>query len=176
MSGRDPEADLLDEAGLGAEPVAPRTGLRAAVLDTIASGTRLRGFTERLARMFDLGGERAGELIREASGPAEAGWVTVPVLAGVRLFHFPGGPRVAAADCGLVRLEPGARFPRHRHAGDEWSFVLAGEAEEEETGVRWIPGDLVHRTVGTAHAYRVVSREPLVFAVVLHGGLHLEGD
>ena len=174
MSARDPEADLLDESGLGAEPIAPGAALRAAVLGTIASGTRLSGFTERLARMFDLGRERAGELIREAGGPAEAGWVTVPVLPGVRLLHFAGGPRVAAADCGLVRLEPGARFPRHRHAGDEWSFVLAGEAEEEGTGARWIPGDLLHRTSGTAHAYRVVSPEPLVFAVVLHGGLHLE--
>ena len=93
----------------------------------------------------------------------------------MRLFHLPGGPRVAAADCGLVRLEPGVRFPTHRHAGDEWSFMLAGEAEEEGTGDRWIPGDLLHRPPGTAHAYRAVSREPLVFAVVLHGGLQLEG-
>jgi putative transcriptional regulator len=173
VSARDPEADLLDEQGLGAEPVAAPPALRSAVLGTVAAATKLSGFTERLSAFFDLARGPAGELIREASGAAD-GWESPPVLPGVRLFHLTGGPRVAAADCGLVRIEPGARFPRHRHAGDEWSFVLAGEAEEEETGARWIPGDLVHRTSGTAHAYRVVSPEPLVFAVVLYGGLQLE--
>ena len=64
----------------------------------------------------------------------------------------------------------------YRHLGDEWTLILAGEAEEEGTGARWMPGDLVHRSPGTAHAYRAVSREPLVFAVVLHGGIELEGD
>jgi putative transcriptional regulator len=174
MSGRNPEADLLDERGLGAEPATPSPALRGAVLGTIGAATRGSGFTERLARLFDLGSERAGELIHEAGGPA-TGWESFPV-AGVRLFHLAGGPRVAGADCGLVRLEPGVRFPVHRHVGDEWSLILAGEAEEEGTGGRWIPGDLVHRASGTAHAYRVVSREPLVFAVVLHGGIQLEGD
>ncbi len=171
MSGRDPEADLLDERGLGAEAATPRPGLRVAVLGTIAAGTKLSGFSERVARLFDLGRERAGELILVAGGGA-ADWEAFPV-AGVRLFHLAGGPRVAGADCGLVRIEPGVRFPAHRHVGDEWSLILAGEAEEEGTGARWIPGDLVHRPPGSVHAYRVVGREPLVFAVVLHGGIQL---
>ena len=174
MSARDPEADLLDEQGLGADPLEAPPALRRAVLGTVAAATKLSGFTERLARLFDLARERAGELIREAGGPA-TGWEAFPV-PGVRLFHLAGGPRVAGADCGLVRLEPGVRFPSHRHAGDEWVFVLAGEAEEEGTSARWVPGDLVHRSPGSAHAYRAVGAEPLVFAVVLHGGIELEGD
>jgi quercetin dioxygenase-like cupin family protein len=173
MSARDPQADLFDEGGLGAEPVAPSPGLRAALLGTIAAATKLGGFTERVAALFDLGRERSGELIREAAGAA-AGWQTIPI-PGVRLLHFAGGPRVAAADCGLVRIEPGASFPAHRHGGDEWSLVLAGEAEEEGTGERWAPGDLVHRAAGSVHAYRAVGREPLVFAVLLHGGIELTG-
>ena len=174
MSGRDPEADLLDEQGLGAEPARPSPALRSVVLGTIGAGTKLSGFTERLAQLFDLARERAGELIHEAGGPA-TGWEAFPV-AGVRLFHLSGGRRVAGADCGLVRLEPGVRFPVHRHVGDEWSLILAGEAEEEGTGRRWIPGDLGHGPPGSTHAYRVVSREPLVFAVVLHGGIQLEDE
>jgi putative transcriptional regulator len=174
MSARDVQADLLDERGLGAEPAAPSAGLRGRVLGTLAAATRLSGFTERLAALFDLGRERSGELIREAAGSA-AGWQAIPI-PGVRLLHFAGGPRVAAADCGLVRLEPGARFPAHRHGGDEWSLVLAGEAEEEGTGNRWQPGDLVHRTAGSVHAYRAVGQEPLVFAVVLEGGIELTQD
>ena len=171
MSARDPQADLLDEQGLGAEPVAPSPALRGALLGTIAARTKGSGFAERLARLFDLERESAIQLIHEAGGGAE-GWEAFPV-AGVRLFHLAGGPRVAAADCGLVRIEPGARFPLHRHVGDEWTLTLAGEAEEEGTGARFSPGDLVHRAPGSAHAYRVTSREPLVFAVVLYGGIQL---
>ena len=154
-------------------PAQPRASLRAAVLGSISGASRLAGFSERLAAFFDLARERASELIerRRAARTDRAGRPCPS--PGVRLFHLPGGPRVAAADCGLVRIEPGARFPAHRHVGDEWSFVLSGEAEEEGTGERWAPGDLVQRAAGTAHAFRVTSREPLVFAVVLHGGLEL---
>ena len=175
MSGRDPEADLLDVLDAQDEGGAePRSALRSAVLGSIAPGTKLAGFTERLAALFDLAGTRAEELIHEAGGLA-ADWEAFPV-AGVRLFHLAGGARVAGADCGLVRLEPGVRFPSHRHAGDEWSLILAGEAEEEGTGARWLPGDLLHREAGSVHAYRVVGAAPLVFAVVLRGGIQLEGD
>jgi quercetin dioxygenase-like cupin family protein len=170
VSARDPEADLLGD-GLGAEPIAPSADLRGAVLASVAAGTKLAGFAERLAALFDFGAERAAELLREAGGDA-SGWQTLP-LPGVRLFHFAGGPRAAGADCGLVRLEPGARFPLHRHGGDEWLLVLAGEAEEEGTGARWLPGDLVHRDAGSVHAYRVTSPEPFVFAVLLRDGIEI---
>jgi putative transcriptional regulator len=171
VSARDPDPDLLGEPGLG-EPVAPSEGLRGAVLASVAARTKLAGFTERLAALFDFGAARAEELLREASGRPGEGWEAIP-LPGVRLFHFAGGPRVAGADCGLVRLEPGARFPQHRHGGDEWVLVLAGEAEEEETGGRWLPGDLLHRGAGSVHAYRAVGSVPFVFAVVLHGGIEI---
>ena len=170
MTRKEPlDRDLLDADALASEPVEPSARLRAAVLGSVATTSRLAGFTDRLATFFDLVQERAAELIREASGDADS-WQQA---THARLFHLAGGPRVASADCGLVRIEPGARFPRHRHLGDEWSLVLAGEAEEEETGARWAPGDLVLRPRDSAHAFRVVSAEQLVFAVVLHGGLEL---
>jgi len=178
VSGRDPkpgsiEPDLLDAEALAADAVEPRAELRAAVLGSISGESRLAGFLDRLATFFDLGHERSAALLREAAGPAEdVAWEGIAV-PGVRLFHLSGGPRVASADCGFVHIEPGARFPAHRHLGDEWSLVLSGEAEEEATGARWSPGDLVHRPEGSAHAFRVVSREPFVFAVVLHGGIEL---
>jgi quercetin dioxygenase-like cupin family protein len=169
VSARDPEADLLGE-GLG-EPAAPSAELRGAVLASVTARTKLAGFAERLASLFDFGAARAAELLREASGDA-SGWEAIP-LPGVRLFHFAGGERVAGADCSLVRLEPGAHFPLHRHGGDEWVFVLAGEAEEEGTGARWLPGDLLYRGAGSAHAYRAVGAAPFVFAVVLRDGIEI---
>jgi anti-sigma factor ChrR (cupin superfamily) len=104
-----------------------------------------------------------------AAAPGREGWVAAPVPR-VELYHLQGGERVAGADCGLVRVEAGALFPRHRHRGDEWNFILAGQAEEVG-GETWSPGDLALRSAGSDHAFRAGPAEPLIFAVVLRGGI-----
>ena len=85
----------------------------------------------------------------------------------MRLLHFEGGARHAGADCGLVHIEPGTRFPLHRHVDDEWNFILQGMGEEEDTGRRWGPGDLFCNPAGTQHAFRAIGDEPLVFGAVV---------
>ena len=152
--------------------VEPRPALKAALL--ASAGSPLAGFTARFAALFDLASERGAELLRVAAG-APSTWEVLPPVPGVELLHFAGGARVASADCGLVRMAPGVRFPQHQHVGAEWTLVLSGEAEEEGTGARWAPGDLVHRPAGTAHAFRVTSAEPLVFGVVLEDRIEFVG-
>jgi putative transcriptional regulator len=168
----DPDLLALDPEAAAPEP---RPGLRASLLASVADESGLAGFGPRFAAFFDLAGARALELLRIAAGSAGAagGWVTLPPLAGVELLHFAGGARVARHDCGLVRIAPGVRFPEHTHTGDEWSFVVSGTAEEEGSGALWAPGDVVYRPAGSAHAFRVTSREPLVFGVVLEGGIEI---
>lgn len=141
------------------------------MLAAVAGEARLPGFGARFGAFFDLARERTQELLRVAAGAA-GDW-EVMGLAGVELLHFAGGARVANCDCGLVRIAPGVRFPEHVHGGDEWSFVLTGTAEEEGSGATWAPGDVVYRPAGSAHAYRVTSREPFVFGVVLHGAIEI---
>jgi quercetin dioxygenase-like cupin family protein len=179
MSTRDGSllhADVLASGDGAAEPVAPSGELRASVLRSISQPGVLTGYAGRFARMFDLTEERALELLAQAQVPAVAqragAWEATP-LAGVRLQHFAGGARVARADCGFVSFAPGVRFPEHLHEGDEWTLVLAGEAEEESSGARWLPGDLVHRAAGSRHAFRVTSAEPLVFAVILEAPIRV---
>jgi quercetin dioxygenase-like cupin family protein len=177
MSGRDAkalQADLILSEDIASEPERPSDALRAAVLRSLAAPEALAGFARRVAEMFDLSEERAAELLGVAQRPDHAAWIAAPLEItgtpdGTRLVHFAGGPRVSAADCGLVSVEPGVRFAEHAHEGDEWSLVLAGAAEEEGTGATWLPGDLVHRAAGSRHAFRVTSRERFVFAVVLEG-------
>jgi putative transcriptional regulator len=82
---------------------------------------------------------------------------------------------VAQADCGLVHLEAGTAFPRHRHLGVEWNLVLSGGAEESD-GSSWQPGDLVVREADSVHAFRALAGEPLLFAVVLERGIELLRD
>jgi quercetin dioxygenase-like cupin family protein len=180
MSAREAkllQADLMEADG-AAEPVAPSDELRANVLRTALGQGELASFARRFAEMFDLAQPRALELLGLAQRTGEGAWqdIVLPEQGErVQLLHFAGGPRVASADCGLVSLAPGARFPLHEHAGDEWSFVLSGAAEEEGTGASWLPGDLVHRATGSRHAFRVTSREPLVFAVVLEAPIRMVG-
>jgi quercetin dioxygenase-like cupin family protein len=179
MSARDAkslQADLLLSPEPATEPVQPSASLRAAVLHSLAAPAALAGYTRRMAQLFDLPEVRASELLAIAQRREDEAWVAAPIEItgkrdGTRLVHFAGGARVAAADCGLVSVEPGVRFAEHVHEGDEWSFVLAGAAQEEGTEATWLPGDLVHRAAGSRHAFRVTSAEPFVFAVVLEGAI-----
>jgi putative transcriptional regulator len=163
-----PLGDLLDDEPLGDASQEPSPALRASVFATLDPATRFAGFAARMAVFFDLTPERARELLALVARAPEAPWVGEPG-GGVRLLHFDGGARHTGADCGLVHIAPGVRFPFHRHVGDEWNLVLQGCAEEEGTGRRWLPGDIVCNPAGTAHAFRAVGDEPLVFCAVVHG-------
>ncbi len=157
--------DLLDEPLESAEH--PSEGLRRSILETVRPETRFRGFADRIASFLDLDASAAREILREAAEATSADWREA--MHGVRLFDFVGGERVREAHCGLVRVAPDVAFPRHDHTGDEWTFVLQGEAVEEGTGRVFRPGDLLHSEQGTSHAFHSVGREPFVFVVVLEG-------
>lgn len=151
------------------EPQRPSPGLRARILASLDPGTRLEAFAERVASFLDLGLGRTRELLASVAEAARAPWEDDRV-AGVRLLHFPGGPRLAAADCGLVHVAPGVVYPRHLHRGDEWAFVLRGRGQED-TGRVWEPGDVIRNPAGSTHSFRAISDEPFVFVVAAHEGI-----
>lgn len=150
------------------EPVTPSAALRERVLAIQDPATRFQGFVDRMARLFHFSRERAREVLA-AVGDPDAGWVTPG--PGVHLYHFEGGPEVARADCGLVKVAEGVDFPAHEHHGDEWSLNLQGRAREDG-GRIFEPGELIHRAPGSRHGFRSIGDEPYVFAVVLYGGFH----
>jgi putative transcriptional regulator len=163
----DPEEDVMPSF----EPVRPSDALRQRVLASIEPASRFEGFVPRFARLFDLPETRAREILAAADTVPSQGWVDTP-LAGVRLYHFAGGPRVATADCGLVHLDAGTPFPAHRHLGREWNLILAG-ALDDSGGESWLPGDIVIKEAETTHHYRAQAGEPLLLAVVLEGGIEI---
>lgn len=183
MSARDArllQPDLMDADALveQAPPAAPSPELRESVLRSALGRGSLASYVRRFAEMFDLGAERAGELLALAARVQDSAWQPAQltrnrVAEGARLLHFAGGARVAQYDCGLVHVAPGVRFPEHEHLGDEWALVLAGAAEEEGSRDVWLPGDLVQRASGSRHAFRVTSAEPLVFAVILEAPIRV---
>ena len=66
----------------------------------------------------------------------------------------------------LVRYDPGAVVPRHRHLGDEQIFVLEGEVADD-TGV-CTRGNYARRPPGCVHTVR--SPEGALVLAIMTGG------
>ena len=167
----DVERDLL-EISDGEGPLALRSAMRETLLATVSQEHRFDGFLARAAALLDLPRERTRLLLREVGRFAESRWEDGRV-AGVRIFHFDGGPRIADAHCGIVHIQPDVSYPRHRHRGDEWSLVLQGTARED-TGHIWAPGDLVGNLADSRHSFTALGPEPFVFLVVVNDGIEHE--
>lgn len=118
-----PTVDALAQC---AEPVAPPAALYARILER-AGLTGARGSSveaegvqpwkqwraQQRTQAFDYLAASAGEFVPTA----------VPGISVRKLFVDPAADRVTM----LVRMQPGASFPSHRHAGPEECYVLAGD-------------------------------------------------
>jgi len=69
----------------------------------------------------------------------------------------------------LIRLEPGAGVPRHRHTGEAHLFNLQGSRELIESGEIAGPGAYVYEPPGTVDSWRAVGDEPCVVHVKVVG-------
>jgi quercetin dioxygenase-like cupin family protein len=178
--------ELLREAGLNEDrplaealsalvppPKAPPQLLRERLLATVAR-PRLRyaPLFGKLTELFDLDDADLAALFERAA--TAEGW-TNSRIPGARLMHLQGGPRVAVADNGLVRLAAGTRFPTHRHLGLERVLVLDGGYRDEQDGRLYLPGDWHEMQPGTSHAYTALTERELLFAVSVVAGVEVEG-
>lgn len=126
----------------------------------------------KLSQLFDLADLELAALFEHAA--QDEAWAPAPI-AGVQLLHLTGGPRVAGADNGLVRLAAGTRFPAHRHLGREKVLVLEGAYRDAQDGRLYVAGDLHEMPEGSQHAYTVMGDGPALLAVSLVGGVDVEG-
>lgn len=146
--------------------VAPPPALRARLLAAVDAAPPL---LQRLARLFDIALTEAQRIYDAIRDPAA--WVAP--LPGVRLMHLTGGPATAGADCGLVHIAAGERFPRHRHRGLETTLVLRGSYRDGDAVVS--EGQEVRCEAGTEHD--MVALGDLLYAVTVVRGVEiLEGD
>jgi hypothetical protein len=162
---------------LGAElpsllaPVTASAAGRQRLLTAVSTPPgRYLPFLQRLSELFDLAPARVLEILNRVADAAA--WQPGP-LPGVELMHLDGGPRLAGADAGLVRMAPRLAFPTHRHSDRERILILDG-SYHDDTGKLWRSGDVHEMPAGTTHAYEV-SPEGLLFALVLHGAVEIEG-
>lgn len=143
--------------------VAPSPAVKARLLASTES--RFERFVQRFTELFEVSAARARELLGLIDRPDA--WEPGP-SPGSWLIHFQGGPSLAGADAGFVRLAPGARFAWHRHAGREHNLVLQGRATDSMLGVI-APGDEGVGEPGTEHDFTTTSEDDLIFAVWVWG-------
>jgi 2,4'-dihydroxyacetophenone dioxygenase len=76
----------------------------------------------------------------------------------------------------LMRVEPGAQSPLHRHTGPIHAYNLQG-TRELCTGERIGPGEYVFEPAGNTDWWRAVGDEPVLLFVVVHGAVeYLDAD
>jgi len=168
------EVDALVEASVqlaialpGPAPApAQRDRLLAAVVaEAEPAPTRFARFVGRITELFDVTVERARELLGLVDDPGA--WQPGPA-PGTWLIHFRAGPAYAGADTGFVKLDPGARFPRHHHLGEEIAVVLDGVAHDSAVGSLQ-PGDEPTCGADSYHEFRAIGDRPLVVVVRVFG-------
>jgi putative transcriptional regulator len=153
-----------------AAPIAPSPEVHQRLIASLGGG-RFERFSNRVASLFDVSVDSARELLGLIERPAS--WeVAGP---GVGLVHFDGGPAYAAADCGFVRLAPGAAFPVHTHAGEEVSLILAGTLLDRRTGRTHGAGDELVEAEGTEHDVIATDDAEVLYAARATNGLIVAG-
>lgn len=166
----DPELDLdlLDELAALTPPVAPSPSVRdrlMASVDALVRPGPLDRFAGALGDLLDVTLDKARMFLGWIDDPAR--WKPTG-LPGVDAIKLPGGPAWAGADCRLLKIAAGGRFPAHRHVGPEAALVLDGHAREPSGAELMGPGYLLERDAGTEHEL-VIGDEPCVFAVRSQG-------
>jgi putative transcriptional regulator len=68
----------------------------------------------------------------------------------------------------LVWATPGARYPRHRHQGDEEILVLSGRLRDQRAS--YGPGDICRSVTGSEHSEEAEGPDDCICYVVYHGG------
>jgi putative transcriptional regulator len=161
-------SDALHAGALAAAPLmAPQAKVKAALLERLRGKGRFAPFASRIAELFDLAIDKVDALFETFEDPKN--WVAGPG-GGNELYFVPKGPRLATAEAGFVRLDPGVHFPHHRHVGEETSLILSGELHEKESDQTFRPGDVVVRAGGSEHSF-VIGPGGCLFAVVVFGGV-----
>jgi putative transcriptional regulator len=165
-------SDALHAAALAqAEMVAPTLAVRKRLMERVRGHGRFAPFGARVAEMFDLALEKVDALFDTLEEPKN--WVPGPG-GGNELYFVPRGPRLAAAEAGFVRLDPGLHFPQHVHLGQEITLILQGELTEQPSGQHCKAGDCFVREGGSEHSF-IVGPGGCLFAVVVFGGVNFPG-
>lgn len=162
-------ADAFAALALALPVEAPPPSLRARVLAD-ARPPRLIGMLDKLVALFDVSRVKARAMLDRLDDPNE--WQPGPVPSSWVQFTE-GGPKVAGAFTGFVKIAAGVRWPVHRHLGQEHMLVLDGGFRQDD-GAEVHAGELLVKEEDSVHGFTIFDDEPCISAVVLRGGVSFE--
>ena len=160
-------AATLEAEGAAA---APPPELRRRLLAAAELSGRFDRFAPLAAGLLDVD-EAAAKVLLDAIGEPSS-WHQ-SLVPGVELYDLEGGPAVAGAIRGFVRMAAGAAFPAHEHLGEEAVLVVQGSFEDGVSGAVHRAGELVRMPSGTRHDFRVRPGPDLVYLVVVQTGVRI---
>ncbi|MGE0785546.1 MAG: cupin domain-containing protein [Sandaracinaceae bacterium] len=182
MSGweRELSDDFLDEiedadalvSGLPLGEAKPDDDVRATLLAS-AVGSRFERFATATAELLDVDEDTARQLLERIDDPSAWYVSALPVMS---LIDLDGGPRVADAIRGFVRLAAGVHFPEHQHHGDEAVLIIQGSLEEVGTQRIYRAGDIARMPAGSTHSFIVRPGPDMVHLLVVQKGLSIAGQ
>jgi hypothetical protein len=146
----------LVQLSVGLDPMAPAPGSRERLLADVSTNGRFARFAEATAKLLDLSLDRAKALLDRLGDDS----LFSRELPGISFFWCEGGPAVANAVRGFVRVAAGTHFPDHEHIGDEIVLVLQGSFVDATRGLTFTAGDTDVMKAGTSHAYYVPEGGP----------------
>jgi quercetin dioxygenase-like cupin family protein len=149
----------------------PTPSLRQRLLGRVSSADRFLPFLDRVARMFDLGEDRA----QAELDTIDRGDDWEDMLPGIRFRDFEGGPALGEAHGGLVRVAPGCTFPRHAHVGTETVMILQGRMRDDR-GREYRAGDVIVSDDGTDHEFVAIGDKEVIYAAAVIALQFIGGD
>lgn len=173
------DGGALESAGLLAllaDAAEPSRALRERTVAALRTTHRFDDLEQTLAELVDLPLDRLRPLLVSIDSPTKdrgGAWEPGPA-PGIHLLHFRGGPKVADAVTGFVRLPVDVQFPVHEHVGDEAVMVLQG-AFRDSRGSIHRRGEVVRMPAGSHHSLIAIGPVPLCYAAVIHRGVKI-GD
>jgi quercetin dioxygenase-like cupin family protein len=160
-------ANAIAAIGLAAAPESPPSSVRDRLMATERRGGKYGRFSDRVARLFDIDAAAAEALLKRIESPDA--W-TDALLDGVHVIAVDAGPSRRQCTATLVKIEPGASFPFHRHHGEETMVMLDGgfhdpNAEGHEA---WHADELI-QSDGSGHELHAIGSSPCIAAVLIEG-------
>ena len=145
----------------------PATDLRARLMAALPATSRFGRFAGVVAQLLDVAQERAERLLDQLDDRSRF----YELMPGIELYWVEGGPRVANAVRGFVRVAAGLEFPEHEHHGEEHVLVLQGAFRDPTQDRTFRPGEVSVMPKGTSHLHIVPEDGPdlLILSVIQEG-------
>lgn len=126
---------------------------------------RFAHFTREVATVFDITPAQAQTLLAEVA--ADEGFEE-GLSPGVQLKMVKAGPRCEGAMTAIVKVQPSATFPAHKHGDEETVLVLEGAYRDDGTGAEVWRGEYDRRSKGTEHSFTALEGQVCLCAAVTY--------